>query len=152
MTNERIEGTFFLDGLVEGPAPADEEARDRLEAWIAAARSGGISLALEVDGGHMSLLGDDTPRPVGGPGVPLEDHIAHLLEQLFDVYDPGPPPQLFSTLRSVEYRPNEEIQTLYGIQPDGTVRHESRTVPVQTKAPPERLSTREQLKLAGLGL
>lgn len=57
-----------------------------------------------------------------------------------------------STLRSVEYRPGAEIQTLYIITPPGKIIAKQRTLDAETIAPPPELTLAGRFKLGALGL
>ncbi|MCY2927235.1 MAG: hypothetical protein NT031_17740, partial [Planctomycetota bacterium] len=115
----RLEGTFALDGLVEGAlGGAGEEFRGRLQAWADAARAGGLN----------------------------------LLFDLLKIFPLAQRRNIFSTLRSTEYRPGEEVQTIYAVAPDGSVQMHQRTVSARTEAPPEPLTLKQKLRLGAVGL
>jgi hypothetical protein len=131
----RTEGTFQLDGLVEGPAPADAVAARRLEEWAGLMKQAGISLSLEVDGSRFSFLPDPTPRTRTGPAGSLARTIRDALQQLVDGLPPALRPEVFSTLRSVEVGSGFEIQTAYIVGRQGTIETRDRTVEIETTPP-----------------
>src|SRR5215207_4149771 len=116
-------GTFMLDGLVQGPVPPGADA---LERWVAQAAQASLRLSLEIDGSRFSLLADNTAMPTARTGKDgLAAAMTHALEALLALY-PGGRATLYSTLRSREFRPGAEVQTLYAINGDGTVTAQSR--------------------------
>ncbi len=125
-------GTFTLDGLIQGPAPDP----DALRAWVKAAAKSALGFNLELDGGQFSLLADDTTRNISSVGAAgLEATLTTALEALMALYPAGRA-TLYSTLRSREFRPGLEIQTLYAINNDGSITAQTREVEADIAAPP----------------
>ncbi|MFV1959794.1 MAG: hypothetical protein ACC662_10325, partial [Planctomycetota bacterium] len=87
MTN-RTEGTFVLDGLIEGHLPASADAVDRLRRWVDLMRKLGLEVELEVDGGSFSLLANESKTQVSrlgpDPAFPVRDAIEQLVASLDD--------------------------------------------------------------------
>jgi hypothetical protein len=149
MANRKIEGTFHLDGLLEGPLfSADDE--DIINAFIKQARDAGLKFHTAIDRARFSLLPDTEPVETGSGGESADARVVECLNELLSNYSPEECMQLMSTLRSVEYIPGHEIQTLYGIKPDGTVGFEQRTVRAETIRPAEPPDLRYKLKLAAI--
>jgi hypothetical protein len=148
MAKAKIEGTFQVDGLLEGPLfSADDE--NIISAFVKQARCAGLKFDAAVDGGRFSLLPDTEPVEVG-PGQESADvRIVKCLTELLKKYSPAECVKLMSTLRSAEYIAGHEIQTLYGIKPDGTVQVEQRTVRAET-ARPAAPDWRHKLRLGGI--
>jgi hypothetical protein len=148
--NERLEGTFFLDGLIEGRI-ATPDFEDELRSWLMRVRAAGLHFHLEVEGGGFSLLGENDPVAVGELAQPPAERIAQALEDLLERMPADARAQVFSTLRSIEYRPNTEVQTLFAVS-DGQVTMRQRSSAAETVAPPQPLDRRDKLKLLGVGL
>lgn len=55
--------------------------------------------------------------------------------------------QLMSTLRSVEYIPGHEVQSIYFIKPDGTAGMEQRIIKADTVSPDKPVEFKSKLKL-----
>lgn len=146
--SERTEGTIVLDGLIEGRLPDDPSIEQKLEQWLQFVGELGLRFNLEVSGSSFSLLPESTATPVSKIGEPPDRALKEAMEQLFQAFPAAARQQVFSTLRSVEYRPGEEVQTLYAALPDGTVRTEQRRVEAQTAAAPKPMTTGERLRMA----
>ena len=149
--SERIEGTYHLDGLVEGPLPDNAEVEQQMRDWIELTCSLNLHFSLEIEGHRFSLLAlddvatNDTHRNV-------RDEIAQALEQLLKLFPRRMQTRITSTLRSIEYTKGFEVQTVYAIRPDGQVDTKQRRIQVETTPPPQPPSTRERLRLGLLGL
>ena len=150
--SDKVEGTLYLDGLIEGKLPDDDAAERRLREWVGFAARVRLRFNLEIDGGNFSLLADNTPVAVKSIGDNPADVIAQTLGELLKVFPGDQRVRVLSTVRSVEYRKNAEVQTLYVVGPDGTVGTRERTVDVRTTAPPRKLTVKEALKLVGIGM
>ena len=148
----RIEGTFLLDGLIEGQLPADPAAPDRLRSWVAAVAHLGLEVQLELEGGSFSLLADESQGRVSKIGPQPAERIRELVDQLAQSFPDRAAAALFSTLRSVEIRPGSEVQTVYVIRPDGTVEAPERVVDAATAPPPEAASARDWVKVGAVSL
>jgi hypothetical protein len=152
--SEKTEGTFVVDGLLEGKIPPEEDFLERLQDWIRLLGTVGVRLNLEAEGDTFNLLANHVTVPTARLGPQPADRIREALEDLVRVFpDPGAS-EIFSTLRSVEYAPGEEIQTVYLVRPDGSVEAPQRTLDART-APPEPPATpkeRVRVVLGGLAL
>ncbi|MCE5278261.1 MAG: hypothetical protein ABFD92_12885 [Planctomycetaceae bacterium] len=150
--SDKVEGTLIVEGLFEGRLPQNSDARGDLLQWIATAKAQGLSFSLEIDGNRFSLLPDNTPVHLS-PGIGPGDRIVtQTLTSLLELFDPPQRLALDSTIRSTEYRRNEEVQTLYVVGPDGRVHSTQRVAAARTTAPPQPLSMRAKLKLAAVSL
>ena len=65
---------------------------------------------------------------------------------------PGDRAKLSSTLRSIEVRPGQEVQTIYRITPEGTVDLQSRVVEAKTHTAPPPLTMKERMRMGIFGL
>ncbi|HEX4125172.1 MAG TPA: hypothetical protein VHY37_10640 [Tepidisphaeraceae bacterium] len=149
--SEKVEGTVILDGLVQGKIPALPGTEQRLRDWVQFARSAKLAFNLEIAGGTFGFLADQTPVSVADLGHDPAETIKAAMGELLKVFPPAERAGVFSTLRSVEYRRAEEVQTLYPIAPDGTVIARSRTVSAQTAAPPTPMRPRERALAIAVG-
>jgi hypothetical protein len=149
--SEKIEGTMVLDGLIQGRlADRDDQTSNQLKEWVGFLDRLGIRFSLQVANATFSLLPENQPVSVQPLGGQPEDSLQQALEQLAQVFPEPQRGQLFSTLRSNEYRKGEEVQTVYTIV-QGAVRRHSRTVEADTTPPPVPLSTKEKVKLGAIG-
>ena len=144
---ENTVGTFRLEGLVQGPQGHDADFAARLRQWVRRAAEAGLHLDLEFDGGRFSVLADPKPVSVASLPKPPRECITEALEALTGLFPPGQPCALFSTLRSVEYRTGQEVQTLYVTTPEG-VDSRQRIVEAATVEPPKPLTRRQKIRLA----
>ncbi len=149
--SEKVEGTVVLDGLLEGKVPPTPGAAERLREWIVGVRSIGIRFNLDVEGGAFSIMPENRPISVSGFGGDPGDAIVSVLDELLKVFPTGQRAQLFSTLRSVEYRRGTEVQTIYGLAADGGFEARERVVDAKTTAPPEPLTRKDRLRMIGTG-
>jgi len=153
MTTAKIEGTLMLDGLIEGRLSSDLlDIEDKLTKWVAFSRSLGLGFNLDVSGSSFSVLAKSAVIQTSRVGSPPENVIAQTLQQLMDIFPQGDRQEIFSTLRSVEIRKGEEIQALYPVGLDGTIRPQTRHQTAKTISSDPILPTRQQLLLGGLGL
>lgn len=147
-----LEGTIRFEGMIEGRMPPSSDTEQKLQEWIRFARDAGLHLVLEIDGGHFSMLADDKAYPVDPPQIDPSSTICSTLNELKKAFEPGPPPQFFSTLRSREYRKNEEVQTLYQVDASGQrFETEQRTVKATTAAPEAPMTFKEQVRRVLIG-
>ena len=149
MDSRRIEGTFYLDGLLEGPLfSADDE--NIINAFVKQAKAAGLKFDTALDAGRFSFLADTEPVEIR-PGEESADvRVVKCLNDFLKNYSPEECMKLMSTLRSVEYIPGHEIQTLYGIKPDATTAVEQRTVRAETIGPAQPPDWRYKLRLAAV--
>jgi hypothetical protein len=148
----KIEGTLILDGLIEGRLPALPAAEDKLRAWVNFARQAGLEFNLQVDGGSFSLLANNSPLSAKKFAPDAGEVISSAVAEMLKTIPPADRGKLSSTLRSIEYRPRQEIQTLYAITPDGAVDSRQRTVEAHTQPPLPPLTTRERIRMGLYGL
>jgi len=148
----KTEGTLIIDGLIEGKIPALPAAEDKLRAWVHFARQAGLEFTLNLDGGNFSLLADNSPLPAKQFAPEPSEIISSAVGEMLKTIPPADRAKLSSTLRSIEYRPQQEVQTLYPIAPDGTVDSRQRIVDAKTHPPLPPLTTRERLRMGLFGL
>lgn len=149
---KKIEGTFFIDGLIQGPLPACKEAESSLHKWCDDARDSGLKFNLDFEGSMFSALADNRPAPVDDIGDLPSEKTADAIRSLLKLFRPDQIPAISSTVRSVEYRVNQEVQTIYVIGTDGSVSTPQRVVAAQTEKPAQPKSPREMIKMAAIGL
>lgn len=149
MSTPNIEGTFYLDGLLEGPV-ADGTHEEFLRDFVRQIEKARLKFHLAIDGGRFSLLPDSRPAPLPRGYATAESLVQECLEILLRNYPPAELPRLMSTLRSVEYLPQRARQSLYGLLPDGKISIQQRMVPAPTAPPAVPLDLRTRLKWGGL--
>ena len=149
---EKIEGMIVLDGLIEGPVPDVEDGESRLKDWVRYARSAGLHFSLEIEGDGFSLLAENAPLAVADLGEAPAENITDALQRLLDEFPPPQRANVLSTVRSTEYRPGEEVQTVYAIGPGGRFESRQRVLDAETARPPEPVSRRDRIRLALAGL
>jgi len=145
--NANVEGTIIVEGMVEGTLPGVDSPETWLRDWVSLASQAGFRFSLEIEGGRFSLLADETPLSAARIGPDPADTLREALATFFSGIPQADRGSVFSTVRSVEFKPGTETQTLYTANPDGTVSVEQRTLQTQTVSP-EKPLTREQ-KLMG---
>jgi hypothetical protein len=150
--SEKVEGTFLLDGLLEGRLPDIPDAEACLRKWIDFAAGRQLHFGLEIEGGTFNILADKRPIRADDLGPEPAEALAEALRDFMRVFPPGQPTGVFSTLRSVEYRPGLEVQTLYVIAPTGDVQTRQRAVDARTTQPPEPLTRGAKAKIAVAGV
>jgi len=150
--SEKVEGPVVLDGLIEGKLPDEPGAEEVLREWLDFAASLKLKFNLEMDGNSFSILADDKPIPAEALGPRPEERIADALGQLVKALPTEQGRRIFSTLRSAEYLAGCEVQTIYGLGPDGTVQRSERTLQAETTPPPRRLTRREKVRRAAVGI
>lgn len=150
--NERIEGTIALDGLIEGKLPPEGELPEKLNEWVRFAGSVGLNFTLEIEGNSFSVLADPKPIDASKLAPDAGETVRECVDQLVQAFPAPQRPNLFSTLRSSEWRPGREVQAIYAIGPDGRVQITERTVDMQTVAPAAPLSLLQRVKLGMIGV
>lgn len=148
--SENVEGTFVVDGLIEGRLPARPDADRLIRAWAAFAEQSGRRFHVEVEGNTFSLLPDNTPRRASETDPARA--IAAIFEELLKLFRPAEAQCVLSTLRSVEYRRGQAVQSLYMLRPDGTLEVRQRSVPMPTVPPPRAARLRDKLRPASAGV
>jgi hypothetical protein len=149
---EKIEGMLQLDGLLEGRLSALPEGEKRLQEWVRFAGSVALPFSLEIDGSQFNLLPGRQPLEAAQLGPEPSETVVNALNQLVKLFPASERQHVFSTLRSVEYRANLEIQTLYAMGSQGQIEARQRSVESQTTAPLRPMGHKQKLRLAGLGL
>ena len=148
--SEKIEGTIVLEGLVEGPVPPFPDAQEKLERWTQ--ECGRMEMKLQMDGGHFSVMPTNKAMPAASLGEDVSMAVADSLSELLRMFPPLERRQVFSTLRSVEWRRKLEVRTIYAVGPDGRIATQQERSPCDTVAPPQPLSPKEMLIRGGIGL
>lgn len=150
--SEKIQGTIIIDGLVEGRSQELSEVTPRVRQWIEKARTKGLHLSLDIDGATFSVLADNRPLSSAGLGEDAAKAIADMLGELVAIFPLSVRTGLTSSIRSVEYGRNVEVQTVYAVNALGEIETRQRTVDTQTTAPAEPLTKRQIIKFAAIGL
>lgn len=150
--SERVEGTVKLDGLLEGRLSSAPEIRERLREWEAFAASNKLAFNLQFEGDTFSLLAEPVPVPVEMLGDEPAETVRQALEQLLKLFPPEERRTLVSTIRSIEYRKGAEVQTLYYVAPDGSIRIRERTLSASTTPPPKRFTPREKVYVVSIAV
>ena len=148
---EKIEGTVILDGLIQGKVSALPGSEERLRDWEKFVRSAQLIFNLEITGGTFGFLADQTPIAASALGHDPAETIKAALSELLKIFPPRERGAIFSTLRSVEYKRDQEVQTLYIVAPDGSVQARGRTVSAQTAAPLAPLTLRNRAAHVAVG-
>jgi len=149
--SENIEGTISLDGLLEGRFAGESFTADDLRRWASRAADRHLHFSVEVEGNSFSVLGERHRVKAGDVGDDPARTVAEALDALLDRMPPPTRTGAMSTLRSVEYRKGEEVQTLYVIV-GGKVDVRQRTVEAKTTAPVGPLTRKEKVRMALMGL
>ncbi len=153
MSSEKIEGTIRFEGMLQGRFPSVDDFPAKLREWVALMEGLGVSFHADISDDGFSLLPNESPASTQQLGDAPEQAVQQAIEQLLEQYPEHDPAQLSSTLRSREYRPKEEVQTMYMVA-GRAVKAQSRTLEANTTPPPEPLSTKQkvQMGLYGLGM
>ena len=144
-----IEGTYTLDGLLQGKIPdsAHAEMAENLREWAQSATEAGFPFSLEIEGGQFSLLCGSEVRKLTAPGISVAETLKNSINALIETIPEAGRGQLFSTIRSSEYVADGEVQAVYMIGPDGQIRDQTRKVEIETRAPERPLTGKERLKM-----
>lgn len=149
--SERVEGTFTLDGLLEGRLGDEGFGAAELRSWAARAGDRGLHFSVEVEGNVFSVLGVRRAVSTADLGDEPSRAVAGALEDLLDEMPPDTRAGAMSTLRSIEYRKGEQVQTLYVLTPAGLdVRQ--RRIDAETVSPAPPMTGKQKLRLALTGL
>ncbi|MBN1766454.1 MAG: hypothetical protein JW860_14450 [Sedimentisphaerales bacterium] len=149
MNIKPLEGTFYIDGLLEGPVFGEGD-EDLIRRFVRRAAKDGFIFSLAIDGGRFSLLAEKQPGTLPESARSADSLIARHLNEFLDNYRPEEAAQMMSTIRSVEFIPSQEVQTVYGIMPDGKLALEQRKVKAETIKPPRPLSLKEKIRVTGV--
>lgn len=145
-----IAGTYVLSGILQGKVATSP---DLLDIWSKEASKKGLPFSLRIDANDFSILPTETAQStIRLEGKLLQDVVSDNIESLITLFDEPEKAQIFSTLRSEEFRFGKSEQSLYKILNDGTVDTESRIVEVDTEEPPLELTTKGKLKLLLMAL
>lgn len=144
-----IEGTYTLDGMLQGPIPAQQaESMERnLKEWTKSASESGFPFSLQIEAGQFSLLCGNDRQKITTEGISIADTLVQSINALIETFPPETRGKLFSTIRSTEIVPGAAIKGLYMIGNDGLVRVETRQVDAETEADKGPLEKKEILKL-----
>lgn len=149
--SENVEGTISLDGLLEGRFAGESFTADDLRRWASRAVEHHLHFSVETEGNSFSVLGERHRVKAADLGDDPARTVAEALDGLLDKMPPPTRTGAMSTLRSVEYRKGEEVQTLYVIV-GGKVDVRQRTVEARTTAPVGPLTRKEKVRMALMGL
>jgi len=147
MTKPKVEGTFTIDGLLEGVIIAEEDY-SHIQNFVTQAKKHNIIFYPSVDGSRFSLLPEQHPVKLPPDAVSAEMILCDLLNQLMANFTAAECSQWSSTLRSTEYDTGYEKQTLYGIGNDCKIQPITRSVKANTIAPARPLNPSEKAKIA----
>ena len=151
----QFENTYRLEGLIQAPLPPGPEGRGVIEKLAADFNRNGLRLTSCFDDSQFTLTAENVTRDTEEIH-PLEvDLMVHLaLEKLIAAYPPELRMQIFSTLRSREYRPNLEVQSAYLVIFPGQVKVERREVAAVVEPRPAPLTVTNKFGyiLAAVGI
>lgn len=150
--SEKIEGTLVLDGMMEGVPAGLEDLRDELQRWVDRARELKFPFHLEIDGASFNLLADPNAIEITELSEEPAEAVSVALNAFLEIFPPEQRVVILSTIRSMEYRKGEEIQTVYAVGPDGTIHTRQRIVDADTATPIQPLTRREKIRLGIIGL
>lgn len=150
--SEKTEGTLVLDGLLEGKSRDLSVLSARLREWISASVSLDLRFSLEIDGNSFSVLADNKPIRIDNLAPAPAERIAGALDELLKVFPADERKGILSTLRSIEYRKDTEVQTAYAVGPDGKIHTRERLVDARTTPPPRQLTRKEKIRVGITGL
>ena len=142
-----VEGTFRLDGLLEVRIDDVDGIRGKLEEWARQARREfGLHFHVQIEGSGLSVMPDAEVLDAEELSVSVEESVRSALQALVEILPEAARPNVMSTIRSIKFGRNEEVQTLYAVDAAGTVELQSRTQAAETAARPRKLTTREKLE------
>ena len=161
---EKTEGTVVLDGLLEGKIPQLPNVDSRLREWVRAAASANLRFSLEISGGTFNILADNQPVAVADLAPAPDEAIANALDELLKVFPSGERAAVArNTLARRRPRgftgpgPRREKSRVRQAHarsgtPDGKIETRQRSGAAQTIAPPRRLTRREIVRMASVGV
>jgi hypothetical protein len=150
--SDNIEGSVILDGLLEGRFAGGAFTAADLRQWARKAARRNLHFSIETDGDSFSVLGERREVSAGEIGDDPARAIAEALGELLADMPHPTRASAMSTLRSVEYRKGEEVQTLYVLAPGGAVEVKQRVVDARTTAPMQPLTRGQKVRMALTGL
>ena len=141
----QFQNTYRLEGLIQAPLPPGPEGRVVIEKLTADFNRNGLRLTSLFDDSQFTLKAENVTRDTEEIH-PLEVDLMvhHALEKLLAAYPPELRMQVFSTLRSREYRPSLEVQSVYLVIYPGQVKVERREVAAEVEPRPAPLSVKNQ--------
>ena len=141
----QFENTYRLEGLIQGPLPPGPDGLTVIKKLTADFNRNGLRLSACFDDSQFKLTAENVTRDTEEIH-PLEVDLMvhHALEKLLAAYPPELRMQIFSTLRSREYRPGLEVQSIYLIIYPGQVKVERREVTAEVEPRPAPLSAKNQ--------
>lgn len=146
---QKIEGTYHLDGLLEGRLFSDKDEQT-IRQFINDTKKEGLEFYLKMEQGSFSILPSQKVRALTNREMPVDSILKRLLEKFVSHYAPEENSQFMSTLRSVEYVKGFEKQVLYGIDGRGAVVVEKRMVPAETTPPQVELTLKQKIHFFGI--
>ena len=146
-----IEGTFVLEGILEGQLEAPN-AEARLQEWISLLASMGLTATLQVDGTHFTVFADQAQTQTVRIGGDPAENLRSTLAQLVSAIGPVTQHELYSTLRSVETRAGSQVRTVYALSSTDEVEIQQDRVGATTQAASKSLGWQGHAKTAGITL
>ncbi len=144
----QLEDTYILEGMIQGPMPASGESAAKLEAIGSTLGGKNKHFSFQRESGQFSLLADEKVHDLRTLSpLALSSVIQQTLETLMEHFTPPERMRVYSTLRSREFRPGSELQTLYMVVPPGMVRVETRDTPAEVAARPRPMTGKEKVFL-----
>ncbi len=153
-TEEKVEGTLILDGLIEGAPASLPDLEEDVYDWAHRVKQLGFPLSLVVEGNSLSLLAEKRPlliTELSTDSASPAEAIEAALNSLLELFPPEERTALMSTMRSTEIRPGTEIQTIYAVSPDGMIDTRQRILDVDTTPLPEQLSRGQIIRMSVIG-
>ena len=141
----QFENTYRLEGLIQGPLPPGPDGLSVIKKLTADFNRNGLRLSACFDDSQFKLTAENVTRDTEEIH-PLEVDLMvhHALEKLLAAYPADLRMQIFSTLRSREYRPDLEVQSVYLVIYPGQVKVERREVAAEVAPRPAPLSVKNQ--------
>ena len=141
----QFENTYRLEGLIQGPLPPGPDGLTVIKKLTADFNRNGLRLSACFDDSQFKLTAENVTRDTEEIH-PLEVDLMvhHALEKLLAAYPADLRMQIFSTLRSREYRPDLEVQSVYLVIYPGQVKVERREVAAEVAPRPAPLSVKNQ--------
>ncbi len=151
MDKPKVEGTFIIDGLLEGRLFSEEDV-SYIETFVREAKKDGLFFHLAVNGNRFSILPEQGVVKLSPNRISAEEIVCEHLNRLLEHFTATESSQWMSTLRTIEYASGFEKQSLYGIGYDGKVQPVNRAVAADTVASAKPLSFREKLRITAISL
>ena len=129
---DKIEGIITIDGMIEGKMTLTQDLVGKLQEWINFSSSLDFEFSLEMGSNSFNILAEKKQISVKKFGPDPAKKIMDTISELISVIPEEYKSRLFSTLRTIEYEPGLEIQTIYAILPDGKIECQTRTIKAKT--------------------